>query len=1106
MGGFASPFGRLGRISSSLNEDVLDLTDEHRAVAIARRFVAERLTAWGRPEAVDDAELCTSELVTNAILHAHCAARLLVRADQDAVRIEVHDSSRNLPARGRVGDDAMTGRGLLLIEALATSWGVDPGTDGKSVWFELSTSSAGPAGEPTAEELLSAWEIDESVWEELEAAGPPRFLVALDDVPTSLLLDAIAHVENLVREFTLAAAWAESGSSTAPPEPLAELIHTVVGRFSETQLAIRAQAQQAAEAGADRVRLELDLPVDAATAGEEYLGALDDADDYCRAARLLTLESPPQFRVFRQWYVEQLARQLRDADAGRPASPAQPFEARLLEELGATAAAQAVAERNARLQRLTAAFAGALTPQRVAQAVLDEGVRALGASAACLLVPGRGELVSVLGSVGYDETMLHRLTRGQSAELPSVLALRSGEPVWVESREERDARFPTLAGLDEGTVSMCVLPLSVEGGVLGVLRFSFNESRLFGADERDFIGALAAQTAQALDRARLYVEERAARQSAEAAAARLRRLHSVGSRWSTTATVGAPAGGAMAERRVAGVRVAPPVEWASLAYQSVLDELSDAIVVADAGGTIRYVNSATERLLRARPGELTGLRLCDIVPRRLRAAHLAGVARYLATGEPKVIGTAVRLPALRRDGTEVEVELSLGTAPLAPGPGGGEGDLLLIGSLRDIGDRIELEQQLMVGQYLRATMAVTSRLAEVSDPDDGLANMLPTLCADLDWDVAASWRLAPATGELTCVDVWPDGDALVARLEGLTPGAVLPMDADLPGTAVTRGVPVLVADVATAEFPRAAAAAAAGLRTALAVPLMGADGPVGVIEFFARQPREVDSELLGVLASIGRQLGQFLDRVAAEADLRRVAHALQASLSPPELPDVPGVRLAARYRAGGKGVQVGGDFYDVFPAGDGSWGVVIGDVCGKGVEAATVTALARHTLRAAARHQPEPQAALLTLNAALTGGDERPFVTACYFRLLPVPGQITGALACAGHPLPLLLDAGGGVVPLGTPGSLLGVVDDPELTCVPVVLAPGSSLVFYTDGITESQSDTGHRLGESGLAAALRQCVGRSPDEIADAVVGLAAAGSHADDLAVLVLAVPQAP
>ncbi|HWH31500.1 MAG TPA: GAF domain-containing protein, partial [Egibacteraceae bacterium] len=327
----------------------------------------------------------------------------------------------------------------------------------------------------------------------------------LGDVPTQLLLSAKGHVDNLVREFALAAGGAASGTTAAVPAHLAQLIDTVVHRFAEARDSIKRQALAAARQGHDHLRLELRLPVSAARAGEEYLAALDQADAYCRAARLLTLESPPQHRVFRRWYVGELVAQLRQAAEGHEPAPAETFEERLLREIDAFAAAERTAERFARLHSLSAALASAGTPEAVTEAVLREGVAALGATGGAVLVASPAGELAVPTAVGYGEQVMARLrAESPDAELPAAVALRTGEPVWLESREARDARFPELEGVEPGTLSMCAVPLIVDGRTVGAMRFSFSRNRLFDAEERDFIDTMAAQTAQALDRALMY--------------------------------------------------------------------------------------------------------------------------------------------------------------------------------------------------------------------------------------------------------------------------------------------------------------------------------------------------------------------------------------------------------------------------------------------------------------------------------------------------------------------------------------------------------------------------------------------------------------------------
>ena len=219
-----------------------------------------------------------------------------------------------------------------------------------------------------------------------------------------------------------------------------------MSRFAEARQAIKRQAIVAAEAGLSHVSLHLSLPASAAEAGEDYLRALDEADAYCRAARLLTLETQPQHRVFRQWYVGEIVKQLRAAADGEPATDRESFEQRLLREIDTVALARRATERVARLFDVSAALGRAATTEAVAQAVVEHGVAALGASGGGILLAGDADRLSVPATVGYDEDVVARLrAESRDAELPAAVALRTGESVWLESREDRDSRFPLLS-------------------------------------------------------------------------------------------------------------------------------------------------------------------------------------------------------------------------------------------------------------------------------------------------------------------------------------------------------------------------------------------------------------------------------------------------------------------------------------------------------------------------------------------------------------------------------------------------------------------------------------------------------------------------------------
>ena len=485
--------------------DSTDVTD-HRVVGQARAHVAARLQALGYGELVGEAELVVSELVTNALLYGGGCTGLEAVATSSGVRLEVADRSHIPPVLGRATDSSMTGRGLRLVASIACGWGVRQTEGGKVVWAELSddaTDDRRAADAFSEDDLLALWDDDQSEFVQQES----RVHVVLGEVPTTLLLDAKAHVDNLIREFTLVAAGAQSGVSAKVPPHLTELIETVGHRFAEARLSIKHQALEAARRGDSHTDLELNLPIGAAAAGEDYLRALDESDAYCRAVRLLTLETPPQHRVFRHWYVEEIVRQVRAAAAGAPPPAPKSFEQRLLEEVGNVAAAARAADRAARLYAVAGALGAAGTPEAVSLAVLQEGVAALGASGGALVMAAGSNRLAVPGTVGYDEEVLARLRdESPDAELPAAVALRTGDPVWLESREERDQRFPELEGRERSTVAMCAVPLIVQGRRLGALRFSFEEPRLFDEDERRFVLALAGLAAQALDRARLHTE------------------------------------------------------------------------------------------------------------------------------------------------------------------------------------------------------------------------------------------------------------------------------------------------------------------------------------------------------------------------------------------------------------------------------------------------------------------------------------------------------------------------------------------------------------------------------------------------------------------------
>jgi serine phosphatase RsbU (regulator of sigma subunit) len=247
------------------------------------------------------------------------------------------------------------------------------------------------------------------------------------------------------------------------------------------------------------------------------------------------------------------------------------------------------------------------------------------------------------------------------------------------------------------------------------------------------------------------------------------------------------------------------------------------------------------------------------------------------------------------------------------------------------------------------------------------------------------------------------------------------------------------------------------------------------------------------------------ERGRAERNLAYIAGALQESLLPPGLPDIPGLDLAARFRPAGQGYRVGGDFYDAFESDPGRWVVVLGDVSGKGPAAAAVTGLARHTLRTAALHDDSPSHVLSVLNDALRDRlSPREICTVAYLRLEETDGGFDLTFSSGGHPLPLLMRSDGSLEEIGPPGLLLGAKPDLQLPESTWRLSPGDSLLLYSDGLIEAYAPADATSGGD-LRSLLRSQASSSPEEIAENVYRTILEGHTTeprDDIALVVLRV----
>jgi integral membrane sensor domain MASE1 len=409
-----------------------------------------------------------------------------------------------------------------------------------------------------------------------------------------------------------------------------------------------------------------------------------------------------------------------------------------------------------------------------------------------------------------------------------------------------------------------------------------------------------------------------------------------------------------------------------------------------------------------------------------------------------------------------------------------------------------------VSTTISATIGVTSLLVGNEIASGDLGSVWRTWWLG---DMGGDLVVAPAL--LVAATHWPYRRAPGRLLEAAALVAVVLGVSALvfsQSTALTFVVfPLLV--WAALRFWQPGAVGAILLVASLAIPLTENDlGP-----FSGHPPDDrllLAQGFLGIASLTALVLAAVItERRRAEEAVEYVAGTLQESLLPSHLPVIPGIETAVDFRAAGRQHLVGGDFYDLFQRDDGSWTVLIGDVLGKGATAAATTGLARYTLRAAAVSESRPSRILGLLNDAIRRQSPEQSCTVACGRL-EVDG-VNGArvtLSVGGHPLPLVLRADGRVEPLGQPGTMLGVLPDPQLADQTADLAPGDALVLYTDGLTDAYAP-GRIVKRAGLVAALESCAGRSATEIAsgiqEAVLGVVEAEPR-DDIVLLVLRIPE--
>jgi PAS domain S-box-containing protein len=293
------------------------------------------------------------------------------------------------------------------------------------------------------------------------------------------------------------------------------------------------------------------------------------------------------------------------------------------------------------------------------------------------------------------------------------------------------------------------------------------------------------------------------------------------------------------------------------------------------------------------------------------------------------------------------------------------------------------------------------------------------------------------------------------------------------------------------------------VRSMIVVPLAGRDKVVGALTLArSRADRAYTSDDLQLAEELARRAATAIENARLFGEQRHIARTLQDNLLPRTLPDIPGLELGSRYNAAGHGTEVGGDFYDVFALADDQWALVIGDVCGQGADAAGVTALARHTLRAITTSDQLPSDVLARLNELLLAHDiGRRFITVALAMATIDDDGVSLTISQGGHPDPIVTRTDGTIeLVTESRGTVLGVLAEPRLRSTTVRLREGDGLVLYTDGVTEVRRE-GEQFGVARLCDVARASIDVDADTMAQNIVEASIAFSQLevtpDDLAV---------
>lgn len=702
-------------------------------------------------------------------------------------------------------------------------------------------------------------------------------------------------------------------------------------------------------------------------------------------------------------------------------------------------AAARAASRAQALEAVLGLLAGAATPHEVAEIVVQHLLPAVGATKGSLfLLDEAAGVLRALAIHGYEDDTIDRF-EAIPLDRPSgpTDAVRTQTPQVIDGWDDFAARYPELAATASPggfPVTSFMFPLMVEGRAIGSIGIGFDDPNPISEEVNQHLSIVAHICAQALGRA-------TALQRSRAAHARLLSIDQI-----TDAAL------------------------SRLSFEELLQELPPRIATAIGCDAVRiFLVDESEEMLEVR-GQYgtTGEELARVPIGR----GLAGTIS--ATGRPRIINDITRHEVIRpafpehvvseagvplRSGGKVIGVLDVGAGPERPLTEE-DVEILEIAAER-IATAIDRSRAYEIERAARQRSELIGLLADIVNQPGSLQTQLGRM-ARLAVDTLADCCVITALSDIgppLVVRAHKDPDLIESTDTIVVRHPYDPTASHGMAEVIRSGKPEIhslideeyagnIADAMLRELCQDLA-----LGSAIIVPLPGAAGPVGAILLARdRTNHPFSAEEILLAEDLASRMGAAVESRRAFERHRHTAMTLQRSLLPSSLPAIPGLEIAARYWPASEMSEVGGDFYDLIELGDDRWGVMVGDVSGKGVGAAAMTGIARYTARAAARHGRGPREVLQWVHEAFLAQARatESYCTAIFGYLERTsPSGFRFRFAVGGHPLPILKRAGSNCQFIGAPGTVLGLIESVELTETEIELGGGESLLIYTDGVTD---------------------------------------------------------